>query len=823
MRTRLIRLWSTGVRGPAPGIWSLLAVACLAPVLGLHAAGGRDAASDVVRLESIAGQLDDQTAAVLLQTSEPVPYVTSDPDPFTVCVDLRNATGSGVKNRFTKGAGGLVSSVSVEDSKAFDGVPVARVRVSLAGPFAHRVRSARNVIRVEVDRQPVEATPARAALDASQPDVAAPPTNETRATRGRVSRQPATRLQSLRAMNGPHGPIVVLEGNGALVPAGVELTKESPYRLVLDFPGISSSAVKPTTAVGKAPVNQVRVALHSAQPLITRVVLDLTQPAPYRLDQTESDGLSIVFGEPQEGAAEAPAVTPAVASVSPAAKRPAEVKRATKVRESGPPAAPPGALPAAVTAAAPPPPPPVATPANETRVAAVPVNQSPPAATQQPPPPAPPPALPVQLTAQSQVGGQKQYSGAPISLDFAGADIRSVLRVFSETSGLNIIIDPKVQGTVDVALRDVPWDQALEIILKTAGLGYTIEGNVVRIAPVGVLADEEAQRRKLADEQALGGSLETLTRTLSYATADDLRPVLEKSALTKRGQVQVDKRTNTLIVRDLPAALATTAQILDQLDRPQPQVEIEARIVQTTRNFARQLGVQWGFNARVDQAVGNTTPLAFPNNGSLSGRTGGVQGPDNTPSAVNLKTPGQATSAVGLALGSVNGAFGLDLALSALESSGQGRILSTPRVIAQNNFAATMMQGVEIPIQTIANNTVTVTFKPAALTLQVTPQITAAGTVILNVQVENASPDYTKQINNIPPINTQRANTQVLVKDNDTIVIGGVYVSQEQMQNDHTPGLYKIPLLGWLFKRDIIDDQANELLIFITPRIIKQG
>jgi type IV pilus assembly protein PilQ len=414
---------------------------------------------------------------------------------------------------------------------------------------------------------------------------------------------------------------------------------------------------------------------------------------------------------------------------------------------------------------------------------------------------------------------QKEYKGAPISLDFAGADIRSVLRVFAETSGLNIIIDPKVQGTVDVALRDVPWDQALDIILRSAGLGYVIDGNVVSIKPINVLAAEEADRRKLADEQALGGALDTLTRTLSYAIAKDMKAVLVSSALTKRGQVQVDERTNTLIIRDLPSGLTTAAQVIDTLDKPQPQVEIEARIVQTSRNFSRQLGVQWGFSGRVDPTLGNTTPLAFPNQGSLAGATGAIMG-SGTPSAVNMPIQA-ATSAVALALGSVNGAFNLDVQLSALESQGKLRILSTPRVLAQNNFAALMMQGVEIPIQTVANNTVTVTFKPAALTLEVTPQITAAGTVILNVKVENASPDYTKSVNNIPPINTQRANTQVLVKDNDTIVIGGVYVSQEQTKNDRTPGLHRIPLLGWLFRRDTIDDTANELLIFITPKIIK--
>ncbi len=438
---------------------------------------------------------------------------------------------------------------------------------------------------------------------------------------------------------------------------------------------------------------------------------------------------------------------------------------------------------------------------------------------------APPPqqAAPAQQPAALPNGAQvvsqqKRYNGAPISMDFAGTDIRSVLRTFSELSGLNIIIDPKVQGTVDLALRDVPWDQALELILKSSNLGWVADGTILRIAPLSVLADEEAQRRKLAEEQANGGALETLTRTLSYATAKDLKTTLERGVLTKRGLVQVDDRTNTLIIRDLPAAIATANRVLDTLDRAQPQVSIEARVVQTTRTFARQIGVQWGFNGRIDPALGNTLPLAFPNNGSIAGGTMGTG--STSPSAVNLPVKG-ATSAIGLAMGSINGSFNLDVALSALESTGQGRILSTPRVLAMNNFAAKMMQGVQIPIQTIANNTVTVQFKPAALQLDVTPQITAANTVILNVTVENASPDYTKQVNNIPPINTQQATTQVLVKDNETIVIGGVYVSQEQTQTERTPGLHRIPLLGWLFKKDLIDENANELLIFITPRIIR--
>jgi type IV pilus assembly protein PilQ len=433
--------------------------------------------------------------------------------------------------------------------------------------------------------------------------------------------------------------------------------------------------------------------------------------------------------------------------------------------------------------------------------------------------------VPASIAAPQSGTLPRQYTGHPISLDFQGADLRSVLRTFSEVSALNIVIDPAVQGSVDVALRDVPWDQALDIILRANKLGYVVDGTIVRIAPLSVLADEEAQRRKLTEEQALSGELKVVTHPLSYAKAEDLKDLLVRSALSKRGDVQFDPRTNTLILRDLPASLETAVELLQALDRPQPQVEIEARIVQTTRDFARSIGVQWGVTGRMTDRIGNTTGAAFPNKGGLTGRTGGSQGGEEgttTAQAVNLGVSA-ATSALGLTLGSVNGAFNLDVALSALEKSGRGRILSSPRVSTQNNQPAEMTQGTQIPIQTIANNTVTVTFKDAALTLKVTPQITAANTVIMNISLENASPDYTRAVgpSAIPPIDTQRAVTTVLVRDGETTVIGGIEVSSSQKQTDSTPGLSRIPILKWLFRRDAMNDESRELLIFITPRIAK--
>ena len=423
-------------------------------------------------------------------------------------------------------------------------------------------------------------------------------------------------------------------------------------------------------------------------------------------------------------------------------------------------------------------------------------------------------------TATEQVGNGgrgRQFTGHPVSLDFQGADLRAVLRTFAEISGLNIVIDPAVQGTVDVALRDVPWDQALDIILRANKLGYSVDGTIVRIAPNAVLKTEEDERKALADSQSDASVLGTMQRQLSYAKGEEVATLLRiANVLTKRGQAHVDQRTNTLIVRDVPSQFAEITALIDGIDRAQPQVEIEARVINTNKSYARALGVQWGFGGRVDPTLGNTTNLAFPNTGALNGAVVGPNLPANT--AVNFPVAG--TSGVHLALGSVNGAFNLDVALTALESSGNGRILSTPRVTTQNNVEAEIAQGVRIPVQVTANNTTTVTYVDAALTLRVTPQITAANTVVMRIAVDNGSANP-PDINGNRSINTQRAITTVLVGDGQTTVIGGIYSSNSANTNDRTPGLGQIPLLKWLFKRDTLSDTNTELLIFITPRIIK--
>ena len=630
--------------------------------------------------------------------------------------------------------------------------------------------------------------------------------------------QPATLLERVRASRTSEATTVTLAGNGRLTPAEVRESEAAPRRLILDFPNVASK-VPAETYVSGALVSKVRVALNSREPLVTRVVMDVADGATYHVERTGSDGrdLAVIFEPPQD--TKTVLVAPSGAPQRKDAPEP-DIPLDQAIANA-----------AAITPKdAPPAPDPVVALKEAVSRPAVPAARK--QAVTPPQPPPPPPVAPAPAPATTQVitaSGEKQYRGNPITLDFSGADLRSVLRYFNEISGLNIIIDPAVPATpIDIVLRDVPWDQAFETLLRTHKLGYTAEGTILRIAPLSVLAEEEGDRKKLAEAKALAGDLRVQTFSLSYAKAGDVSPLLVKSALSQRGQIQVDSRTNTIIVTDLADRLQTVSALLGALDRPEPQVEVEARVVQTTREFAKSLGVQWGLNGRATPAIGNTTGLAFPNNGTLSGRTGAANTPadsratanDTTATAVNLPVAG-ATSAIGLALGSINGAFNLDVALTALERTGRGRVLSTPRLTTQNNVAAEVTQGIQIPIQTVANNTVTVSFKDAALTLQVTPQITSANTVIMQITLENATPDFSRQVNGIPPIDTQRARTQVQVDDGATTIIGGIFVSREQISNERVPVLHRVPLLGWLFRRDTTEDESRELLIFITPRIIK--
>ena len=763
----------------------LVAPVAAALAVSLTASPAAIIAAETPALRSISSRLDGAVSTVLIEASEPVAYLTSQPDPLTVLVDLRNVNAGSLGRGSITDTLAPVGSVDVEPAHAPDGAPVARVRVNLDRVAAHRVRSARNTILVELDTAngnnaatgsarlnrvlrpigPVSPVAAQATVAAAQPAGGLERAKTT-----------ATQLRSVRVGEIENGYVVTLSGNGALT-AKVDEAKE-PARVLLDLHGVANAGAAAVTNVKNDDIERVRVATNSRDPLITRVVIDLARKIPYTVE-TVGEELRILFKKAVDTAA---AMMPAAA---PAPTR--EPVAAPPVMASVPPSSPGPSL--SVPA-------PVAVPLQ--------MQQNPSQAAQSP-------AAQALMQAQFQqnTNEPRQFAGDPITLDFQSADLRAVLRTFAEISGLNVVIDPTIQGTVDVSLKDVPWDQALDIILRANKLGYSVDGNIVRIVPLNVLAQENEERRKLTEAQALAGELRVLTRAVSYAKAADLVPVVTRSALSPRGDVQVDTRTNTLIIRDLADRLGAASELITTLDRPQQQVEIEARIVQLNRDKTRDLGIEWNLSGKIDPALATSTGLAFPNNGAVTAETGGV----------NPASP----SAIGIVLGSINGAVNLTANLRALERDGHVRILSTPRVTTQNNFPAEITQGAQIPIQVVSNNTVTVTFKDAALTLQVTPQITASNTVIMNIFLENATPDYTETTpaQPIPAINTQRARTSVLMGDGDTTVIGGIYTKLEAMTQERTPFLHRIPLLGWLFKTETRLDDNRELLIFITPRISK--
>jgi len=843
-----------GAARTAGRLATIVAIAATASIL-LSAAGAP------VRLIGVTAQGD----AVLIEAAEPVAYSVSRPDPLTLVIDMRNVSVLDARNDV--GRQGVIAGVRLEQATAIDGRWIARVHVALVRPSEYTVRSARNTIRVEL--KPGSRQPSPASVQ--QPPAGPPPSAAQSLSRGEPAAV-ATLLERIQSSKTPAATTVTLSGNGHLAPADVSESKDRPRRLLLDFPNVRSKAPSQTD-IDSPLVTRVRVGVNSHQPLVTRVVMDLAGSASYHIERSGEGGrdLAVVFEqarppgtlvvspadasatpvepEPpvtlQQAMANVAAITlqaPAVEPITALSTVGRVVERPTPPVERGRPAD----TPARASAPPPPrPPAPVAAKPQETQPtppASRPAQQSPAqrelpaqARAQSAPVPqqTPAPAPQTQPATPQRPGDQpRQFTGHPISLDFEGVDLRAVLRTFADVSGLNMVIDPDVQGTVDIKLTDVPWDQALDVILRGNQLDYSVDGTIVRISRIKTLEEENKARQSAAQaaaERAVqAGGLTFETFPLSYAKAADMAPLLKGSLrLSKYGQVQVDTRTNTLIIADLPDQFPAIRELLKSLDRAEPQVEVEARIVQTTRDFARAIGVQWGLNGRVMPDIGNTTGLAFPNRGTLGGRLGS-QGPtdprstelEQTGSAIRLGVP-DATSAIGLALGAVNGAFNLDVALSALERTGKGRVLSTPRLTTQNNIQAEVAQGVQIPIQVVANNTVTVTFKDAVLVLRVTPQITAASTVIMKVEIENATADFSRQVNGIPPVDTQRANTQVQIDDGATTVIGGIFVSQEQSTNDKTPLLHRIPLLGWLFKQERIEDESRELLIFITPRILK--
>jgi type IV pilus assembly protein PilQ len=433
---------------------------------------------------------------------------------------------------------------------------------------------------------------------------------------------------------------------------------------------------------------------------------------------------------------------------------------------------------------------------------------------------------------QDQMSPSK-YTGSPISVNLKNVDLQDFFRLVHEISGLNVVVDPSVKGTLTLVLDNVPWDQALDIVLQNNDLDKQLDGNVLRIATKETMKKEADEQKDLAKAQIEAADMVTTTRTLNYAKASDLVDTIKKF-LSPRGDVLADPRTNTLIISDIPTVLPVVDNLLRELDKKTQQVEIEARVVAANRNFSRELGSQFAFSGSANSGknlfgglttvgtspVGRFTPPlpAPPVIVGTSAPTAGTPTSVSMPLVTNLATA-VPTSGVSYAFSTAN--FALDYVISAAESKGVGKLLSAPKEIVQNNEQATIKQGTKIPIQTVINNTISVQFVDAVLELQVTPQITDQGTIFLNVHVENTQIDPSiPRIQGIPALDTQAQDTRVLVSDGQTVMIGGIIVSNQQTNIDEVPFVGSLPIIGQLFRHTTISTSSQELLFFVTPRIL---
>ena len=614
---------------------------------------------------------------------------------------------------------------------------------------------------------------------------------------------------------------VRVEGEGRLdVHAG---RMQNPDRLVLDFAG-ARLAVQKTVIPGiSAPVRGVRVGQY--RPDVARVVIDLTAATPYQVSR-DGEAVVIYFETPSTTPVESVPSATILTSRENEKTRPefhygtasprlvaGHVVKDLKI--SAPRFALPGELtqPSIILASFSEKKGPVRPDSTTQQAAQQAVQQANTAATT------------MATSSQAQAAAAPspaagKYTGEPISVNLKDVDLKDFFRLIHEISGLNVVLDPAVKGSLTIVLDEVPWDQALDIVLQNNSLDKQLNGNVLRIATRATLKNEAETQRDLEKAQAEAIAPVTVTRVLSYAKAASMAQTLKKF-LSSRGDILFDDRSNQIIIRDIPSIIPIIDNLIRQLDRKSQQVEIEARVVSASRSFALDIGTQLGFAGRTtggrsiiggDSAVGTSSVTSTPPPFFTSAGTSSL--PLNT----NL---GAVAPTSGLFLGHRSPNFAVDFFITAAEAKGVGKLLSKPKVITQNNEKATVKQGTKIPIQTTINNTISVQFIDAVLKLEVTPQITAEGTVFMDVLVENTQIDNgIPRVSGIPALNTQSAETKVTVADGGTVVIGGVIISSQRTDIQQVPLVGSLPLIGHLFKRTSVTTTSQELMFFLTPRII---
>jgi type IV pilus assembly protein PilQ len=639
-------------------------------------------------------------------------------------------------------------------------------------------------------------------------------------------------ISSVAITQAPQHAAVRVEGEGRLDVHAARM--QNPDRLVLDFAGARLAVQKTVIPGVSAPVRGVRLGQY--RPDVARVVVDLTTASPY---QVARDGEAVVVYF--EAASTTPAQVKATTLTSQvkedarsefhySAPAPRLMAASSKhnLQISAPRFALPGELtqPSVALASFSGNNGPVRPDSASQQAAQQAVQQANTAAT----------TLATSAAAQAPAAGPSnaapagKYTGEPISVNLKDVDLRDFFRLIHEISGLNVVLDPAVKGSLTIVLDEVPWDQALDIVLQNNSLDKQLNGNVLRIATRATLKSEAEGQRDLEKAQAEATAPVTTTRVLSYAKATALVPIIKKF-LSTRGDILADDRSNQLIIRDIPSTFPNIDNLIRQLDRKSQQVEIEARVVSASRSFAQDIGTQLGFAGQTTggRSVFGGTPQVgasgqnpgFPLNPPListgtqttgNGITNGLP--------LNTNFPAGAPSS-GFVFSHRSSNFAIDFIITAAEAKGVGKLLSKPKVITQNNEKAQVKQGTKIPIQTTINNTISVQFIDAVLKLEVTPQITQDGTIFMDVLVENTQIDTgIPRVQGIPALDTEAAETKVTVADGGTVVIGGIIISSQRVDIQQTPIVGSLPLIGNLFKRTSVTTQSQELLFFITPRIL---
>lgn len=450
---------------------------------------------------------------------------------------------------------------------------------------------------------------------------------------------------------------------------------------------------------------------------------------------------------------------------------------------------------------------------------------------------------------------QKIYSGQKVSLDFKDADVHNVLRLLAEVSKLNIVATDDVRGKVTLKLFEVPWDQALDIVLQALNLEMVQEGNVVRISTVSRLRAEREEQLRAKEALKAVEPLRVEYIRVNYAKAGKLANIIggaqaeirqngvggqrgsqqEDGVLTDRGTVLVDEFTNTLIVRDIQRGIDNARELVRRLDVQTPQVLIESNIVEATTDFARDLGVQWGYQANIGPQTGNPTGVNFPGTIGVGGALAGLGG---VPFLVDFPAGGQFGtgngSGIGLNFGSVDGSHNLTARITALESQGKAKVISRPRVVTLNNVAATIKSLTILRVKLPSTGTVINTGAGGSagtqqvatekietgIILVVTPLVSSDGFVLLDLYAKSSQADFTREVDNIPTEIAREANSHILVKDGQTVVLGGIYRDVNTNNTSGVPYLKDVPALGWLFRSNSKEDRREDLLVFLTPRIL---